>query len=141
MLQNTTQGNEIICPRRCFLCNVISPNYSQFTCSVIMYDLDYRFVQVPLVAQLKEPSKNNYSSYTLYLVYLAIPDLALHFYILVMYSSYVNQVYNPYFNGGHYKFEMEDVHSKYTRRIIYCWDEFNLVLFEMYLARFEPLSF
>ena len=100
-----------------------------------MYDLDYRFVQVPLVAHLKEPSKNNYSSYTLYLVYLAIPDLALNFYILVMYSSYVNQVYNPYFNGGHYKFEMEDVHSKDTRRIIYCWGEFNLVLFEMYLEQ------
>ena len=62
-----------------------------------MYDLDYRFVQVPLVAHLKEPSKNNYSSYTLYLVYLAIPDLAFNFYILVMYSSYVNQVYNPSF--------------------------------------------
>ena len=77
-----------------------------------MYDLDYRFVQVPLVAHLKEPSKNNYSSYTLYLVYLAIPDLALNFYILVMSSSYVNQVYNPYFNGGHYKFEMEDVHKQ-----------------------------
>ncbi|OEU07956.1 hypothetical protein FRACYDRAFT_250630 [Fragilariopsis cylindrus CCMP1102] len=70
-----------------------------FYATVIMYDLDYRFVQVPLVAHLKEPSKNNYSSYTLYLVYLAIPDLALNFYILVMYSSYVNQVYDVYFNG------------------------------------------
>lgn len=40
-----------------------------------------------------------YSSYVLYLVYLAIPDLLLNLYFLGVYVSYANGVYNPNFHG------------------------------------------
>jgi hypothetical protein len=40
-----------------------------------------------------------YSSYNLYLVYLAIPDLLLNLYLLIMYGSYTNQIYNHYYHG------------------------------------------
>jgi hypothetical protein len=40
-----------------------------------------------------------YSSYNLYLVYLAIPDLILNLYLLIMYASYANQTSNPNFFG------------------------------------------
>jgi hypothetical protein len=41
-----------------------------------------------------------YSSYNLYLVYLAIPDLILNMYLVIMYRSYANQKYNPYYYGA-----------------------------------------
>jgi hypothetical protein len=40
-----------------------------------------------------------YSSYNLYLVYLAIPDLILNLYLVIMYGSYANQKFNPNFYG------------------------------------------
>jgi hypothetical protein len=40
-----------------------------------------------------------FSSYNLYLVYLAIPDLMLNLYLLIMYGSYANQKFNPNFSG------------------------------------------
>ena len=40
-----------------------------------------------------------FSGYNLYLIYLAIPDMILNTYLLVMYSSYANQKYNHNFNG------------------------------------------
>ena len=36
-----------------------------------------------------------YSSYNLYLLYLALPDLILNAYLLVVYSRYAMQIYNP----------------------------------------------
>jgi hypothetical protein len=40
-----------------------------------------------------------FSGYNLYLVYLAIPDMILNIFLLGMYSSYVDQKYNPIFSG------------------------------------------
>jgi len=40
-----------------------------------------------------------FSSYNLYLLYLALPDLILNVYLFVMYSSYALQIYNPNFHG------------------------------------------
>jgi hypothetical protein len=40
-----------------------------------------------------------FSGYNLYLVYLAFPDMILNIFLLGMYSSYVNQKYNPIFSG------------------------------------------
>jgi hypothetical protein len=41
----------------------------------------------------------DFSSYNLYLVYLAIPDLILNLYLVIMYGSYANQKFNPNFYG------------------------------------------
>jgi uncharacterized membrane protein len=43
---------------------------------------------------LQQPSETAYSSFNLYLVYLAIPDLMLNLYFLIMYGMYANQNYN-----------------------------------------------
>ena len=40
-----------------------------------------------------------FSGYNLYLGYLAIPDVILNIFLLGMYSSYVDQKYNPIFSG------------------------------------------
>jgi hypothetical protein len=40
-----------------------------------------------------------YSSYNLYMVFLAIPDLILNLYLVIMYGSYANQEFNPNFYG------------------------------------------
>jgi hypothetical protein len=57
---------------------------------------------VPLLTNLRKQSTDNtgikelvYSSYSLYLVYSAIPDLMLNLYLLTMYGSYANQTFNP----------------------------------------------
>ena len=42
---------------------------------------------------------STYSSYNLYLVFLALPDFILNLYLLTMYGSYANQKYNPNFSG------------------------------------------
>merc|ERR1711957_267476 len=42
---------------------------------------------------------NKYSSYNLYIVYLAIPDLCLNLYLLFMYCNYANQNFYPNFLG------------------------------------------
>ena len=73
---------------------IILSSLAVLSCTILIFAL-----LVPLVAHLRERSKNDYSSYTLYLVYLAIPDLALNLFILVMYSSYANQRHNIKFNG------------------------------------------
>jgi hypothetical protein len=41
-----------------------------------------------------------YSSYNLYMVFLAIPDLILNLYLVIMYGSYANQEFNPNFYGN-----------------------------------------
>jgi hypothetical protein len=41
-----------------------------------------------------------YSSYNLYLVYLAIPDVIFNLYLLTMYGRYANQNFNPNFYGN-----------------------------------------
>jgi len=43
---------------------------------------------------------STYSSYNLYLVFLAIPDCVLNLYLLGMYGSYANQQYNPKISGA-----------------------------------------
>jgi hypothetical protein len=45
-------------------------------------------------------TEREFSSYNLYLVYLAIPDLILNMYLLIMYGSYANQQFNPIFYGS-----------------------------------------
>ena len=50
---------------------------------------------------------STYSSYNLYLVFLAIPDFLLNLYLLGMYGSYANQKYNPNFNS-------EIIYSQYN---------------------------
>jgi hypothetical protein len=40
-----------------------------------------------------------FSGYNMYLIYLAIPDMILNIFLLGMYSSYVDQKYNPIFSG------------------------------------------
>ena len=44
-------------------------------------------------------TRSEFSSYNLYLLYLALPDLVLNIYLFVMYSSYAMQIYNPNFTG------------------------------------------
>ena len=71
---------------------------------------------LPLIEHLKEQARNgpsrtatissasaqstgNFSTYNMYLLYLALPDLALNVYILWMYCGYANQKFDPYFSG------------------------------------------
>ena len=54
---------------------------------------------VIMTSATSSASTCNYSSYNLYLLYLALPDLILNAYILVMYCSYANQIDNHDFNG------------------------------------------
>ena len=42
-------------------------------------------------------SESAYSSYNLYLVYLAIPDLILNLYLRIMYGRHVDQKLDPNF--------------------------------------------
>jgi hypothetical protein len=63
-------------------------------------------LSIPLLRQAKRKQPRRsirllpiYSSYNLYLIYLAIPELILNIYIIVMYGSYANMKYNPNFHG------------------------------------------
>lgn len=101
---------------------IVLSSLAVLSCTILIIAL-----LVPLVAHLKEPSRNNYSSYTLYLVYLAIPDLAFNFYIMVMYSSYVNQVYNPYFTGIIITLKWKTSAANKIERTFFSGVSFNLV--------------
>jgi hypothetical protein len=51
-------------------------------------------------AELELEPEPAYSSYNFYLLYLAIPDLILNLYLLIMYGSYSNQnKFNSNFHG------------------------------------------
>jgi hypothetical protein len=50
-------------------------------------------------ARTSTANSASYSSYNLYLVYLALPDLILNIYLLGMYSFYVNQKHNSNYYG------------------------------------------
>ena len=71
---------------------------------------------IPLIKYLNEQARNgssrtatissasaqstgNFSTYNIYLLYLALPDLALNVYILWMYCGYANQKIDPNFSG------------------------------------------
>ena len=64
-------------------------------------------LSIPLYLNLRKPTEerrrrslgNMYSTYNLYLVYLAFPDLIFNLYFLGMYGSYANQKYNPKIYG------------------------------------------
>ena len=66
---------------------------------------------VPLVKHLRQQysrttgtptsasTRTEFSSYNLYLLYLALPDLILNAYLFVIYISYAMEIYNPDFHG------------------------------------------
>jgi hypothetical protein len=61
---------------------------------------------IPLLKDLNTPSEPAFSSYNLYLIYLAIPDLLLNLYLVITYGFNVNQnsyydlIYHEYFQAA-----------------------------------------
>jgi hypothetical protein len=69
-----------------------------------------------------------YSSYNLYLVYLAIPDLILNLYLLIMYGSYANQKFNPNYYGIIISVDGEDSSVAFEGPFIIACSTANLYL-------------
>lgn len=82
---------------------IVVSSIAVFSCTLLILALS-----IPLFLHLKKqrtqaPTTTTtapaYSSYNLYLVFLAIPDLLLNLYLLGICCSYVNDTYNPNFKG------------------------------------------
>jgi hypothetical protein len=76
-----------------------STNYATATTSTRSNNIASRRRSSAASTRTSKANLTSYSSYNLYLVYLALPDLILNIYLLGMYSSYVNQKHNSNFYG------------------------------------------
>jgi len=63
---------------------------------------------------------SDYSTYNLYLVYLAIPDLILNLYLLGMYGTYANQKFTLKFYGSIISCGFDDTHSFEGAFVVAC---------------------